>query len=132
MISILLLFVTTVFFHIWDDFGRQGIMASMKQKKWWKEQSGYNDHYKNDWIPALIAHSFSWATMISIPSFIFIYIRMNECSSVLLFALFIQAAIHFYIDNLKCNKLKINLCQDQCLHIWQIIIEVLLAWCLSL
>lgn len=129
---ILLLFISTVFFHIWDDFGRQGIMITMKQKSWWREQHGYKYKYRNDWIAALAAHSFSWAVMISLPSLIYCFARTNRISPALLFALFIQAAVHAYVDDLKCNKLKINLVEDQCIHLVQILAEVSLCWSITL
>ena len=123
MNTYVILFIITVFFHIWDDFGRQGILASMKQKSWW-----HSDEYKNDWIPALIAHSFSWATMISIPSFVYSY-TVNKSISFYLISLFIvQAIIHFIVDNEKCNKHRINLCIDQSIHLVQIIAEVICVW----
>lgn len=49
-----------IFLHILDDFCLQGIMASMKQKSWWQKDSvGSQPKYKNDYIAALFAHSFS-------------------------------------------------------------------------
>lgn len=42
------LFNLMYLFHVIDDFGLQGIMASMKQKDWWKKQEGYCDKYKDD------------------------------------------------------------------------------------
>ena len=66
MNNILLLF-TMIFAHIIDDYCLQGILASMKQKAWWKNQEQYNDKYKYDYIIALAMHSFSWAFMIMCP-----------------------------------------------------------------
>ena len=56
-----------VFFHIIDDYKLQGILASMKQKKWWEEQKEYIEKYQYDYIWALITHSFSWSFMIMLP-----------------------------------------------------------------
>ena len=38
------------FFHIVDDYYLQGILASMKQSEWWKNQKEYSDMYKNDYV----------------------------------------------------------------------------------
>ena len=40
-----------IFLHIIDDFNLQGIMASMKQKEWWKSHPEYTKLYKFDWLP---------------------------------------------------------------------------------
>jgi hypothetical protein len=55
-----------IFCHIVDDYYLQGILASMKQKKWWQENAP-DKPYKYDYIWALIMHSFSWAFMIMLP-----------------------------------------------------------------
>ena len=48
-----------ILLHVIDDFHLQGILASMKQKEWWKKQEGYKDLYKDDYITALMIHSIS-------------------------------------------------------------------------
>ena len=55
-----------IFCHIVDDYYLQGILASMKQRQWWKENAP-NKMYEHDYIVALIMHAFSWSFMISIP-----------------------------------------------------------------
>lgn len=45
-----------IFMHIVDDYRLQGILASMKQKSWWKEQPQYKPMYKRDYI-AVFAHA---------------------------------------------------------------------------
>ena len=59
--------IAMIFLHIIDDYKLQGILASMKQKKWWKEQNDYKSMYKYDYIIALLTHSFSWSFMIMLP-----------------------------------------------------------------
>ena len=56
-----------IFLHIIDDYKLQGILASMKQKRWWREQKEYKPFYKYDYIIALIDHSISWTFMIMLP-----------------------------------------------------------------
>lgn len=115
--SIFILLVM-LFCHIIDDFYLQGILASMKQKMWWRKQEQYNNKYKYDYIVALIIHSFSWVFMIMLP--IAIYLKFNL--GLLYLAYPINLAIHAIVDDLKANKLKINLVIDQSIHILQIII----------
>lgn len=103
-----------IFFHILDDFCLQGIMASMKQKSWWqKDPVGSRPKYKNDYIAALFAHSFSWAFMIMIPVMI--------CGQWEWPILIANMLTHAVIDNAKANKFQINLIQDQTYHLIQII-----------
>lgn len=55
-----------IFCHIVDDFYLQGILAQIKQKNWWKEN--YPDQmYRQDYLVALMLHSFSWTFMIHLP-----------------------------------------------------------------
>lgn len=54
----LFLLMMMVLCHIVDDFYLQGILAQLKQKKWWAENA--NDLlYRNDYVIALIIHSLS-------------------------------------------------------------------------
>lgn len=118
--------VCMVFMHIVDDYYLQGILASMKQKSWWLKQESYCDKYKYDYIVALIMHAFSWSFMIMLPliwSFNFVF-------NWLVYSIFVvNVFIHAFIDDLKANKKKINLIQDQSIHIIQIVITYI---CVSL
>ena len=104
-----------LFAHIVDDYYLQGILAKLKQKSWWQENAP-NSMYKYDYIVGLFMHSFSWTFMITLP---FIITRTIDTLFILVFI--INIIIHAYVDNLKCNKLKINLIEDQSIHIIQII-----------
>ena len=115
---IIFILLAILFCHIIDDFYLQGILASMKQKIWWRKQEQYKEKYKYDYIIALIIHSFSWVFMIMLP--IAIYLKFNL--SWLYLAYPINLIIHAIVDDLKANKLKINLVTDQSIHILQIII----------
>ena len=114
MIKLLLLMILM---HIVDDYYLQGILASMKQKKWWIKQEGYKSLYKNDYKMALLMHSMSWSIMILLPATFF----LNVNQYVLLGIFVINAFIHYHIDDLKANKLQINLILDQTIHIMQVI-----------
>lgn len=106
-----------VFCHIVDDYYLQGILASMKQKKWWKENAPDDKHYRYDYIWALIIHAFSWAFMIMLP----IALVMNFEIDILFGIIFVMnVVIHAVVDNEKANKFRINLWVDQLIHIAQI------------
>ena len=115
MIKLLLLML---FMHIVDDYYLQGILAVMKQKKWWKEQEWYKSLYKNDYKMALLIHSMSWSIMILLPSLLLFSLP----SYFIIGTFVINCAIHYYIDDLKANKLHINLMVDQFIHISQVAI----------
>ena len=106
--------VCMIFCHIVDDFYLQGNLGLYKQKDWWKEN--YPDRmYKNDYIVALLIHSFSWTFMISI-----IPIIMSSCFIPVLFIC--NIIIHMIIDNAKANDKSIDLSLDQLIHIIQIVV----------
>lgn len=114
-----------IFLHIIDDYKLQGILASMKQKKWWEEQKEYKKLYRHDYVPALIEHSFSWTFMMMLP--IAVVLRFNI--GWWIFIYIANMVIHAFVDNLKANKFKINLTIDQSIHMVQIIITWLIFVC---
>ena len=107
-----------ILFHIIDDFVLQPVsLSNLKQKKWWEKQKGYSDKYKDDYKVALAIHSISWSIMIHIP-LVIMFPSLGQLA--LLISFIVNAVIHYYIDDLKANKLKINLFEDQMVHFWQI------------
>lgn len=117
------LLLAMIFCHIVDDYYLQGVLAKMKQKKWWEENSN-NKKYKYDYIVALICHSFSWTFMIMLPIAIF-----KEFDLGILYILYpINCVVHCITDDLKANKLKINLIADQSIHLFQIILTWLVFY----
>ena len=107
-----------ILFHIIDDFVLQPIsLSNLQQKKWWEKQEGYSDKYKDDYKVALAIHSISWSIMIHIP-LVIVFPSLGQLA--LLISFIVNAVIHYYIDDLKANKLKINLFEDQIVHFWQI------------
>lgn len=109
-----------IFCHVIDDFYLQGILAQMKQKAWWKEQTG-EDYwfYEYDYIPALFAHAFSWTFMIMLPIAIYLHLHIS-IPFIMYFIL--NMITHAVVDNLKANQGVMNLCSDQITHIMQIVI----------
>ena len=121
----LFIILLMIFCHIVDDYYLQGWLASAKQKKYWKENAP-DELYRFDYIWALIMHSFSWAFMIMLP----IALKLNfNVDLVFLVMLIINGIIHAIVDDLKANKLKINLWTDQLIHIWQIIFTAGIILC---
>lgn len=107
-----------ILLHIIDDFVLQPIsLSNLKQKKWWEKQEGYSDKYKDDYKVALAIHSISWSIMIHIP-LVIMFPSLGQLA--LLISFIVNAVIHYFIDDLKANKLKINLFEDQMVHFCQI------------
>lgn len=110
-------FMAMIFCHIVDDYYLQGILAKMKQEKWWKENAP-SKLYKNDYIVALVMHGISWSFMTMFP--IALYNAFN-CDSNFAALLIMNAILHSCMDDAKANIGTINLVQDQLFHIAQII-----------
>lgn len=116
----LILFIM-IFCHLIDDYKLQGILANMKQQKWWKENAD-KYLYRNDYKMALIEHAFSWSFTTTLPFLVIAFIQNNELLAVLLIVSYIiNTIIHTFVDDLKANKFKINLVEDQLVHLLQII-----------
>lgn len=115
----LFLLLCILFFHIVDDYYLQGILASMKQKRWWNTSS---ELYKYDYLMALIEHAFSWTFMVHIPVVVYEYLRNIEIPlSVFIITFVSNWIIHAFTDNAKANLKQISLVQDQIIHIAQVI-----------
>lgn len=121
MIQFILL--SMIFCHIVDDYYLQGILASMKQKSWWNKNAP-NKMYKYDYIVALLMHSFSWSFMIMLPIIAYILIYNLNVHIILIVIYIVNTVIHSIVDDLKANKLKINLIVDQSIHL----VQILLTW----
>lgn len=121
----LFILISMLFCHVVDDYYSQGILAKLKQKSYWEENAP-NKLYKHDYIMALFMHSFSWAFMIMLPLVIYHWWVLKDFELFIqtryVLALFINIAIHAIVDDLKANKFKINLIQDQLTHMLQILV----------
>ena len=118
--------LSMIFCHVVDDFYLQGILAKMKQKNWWKEN--YPDQiYRQDYMVALMFHAFSWAFMTHLPLVACMFLA-NRYPNVYLFFLEFLAnlLIHMAVDDEKANKHRINLVQDQTVHLLQVTVTFLL------
>lgn len=115
---LIFLCMAMIFCHIIDDYFIQGMcLSNLKQKSWWNENAPQNQ-YKNDYMMALFCHAFSWTFMIMLP----LAIASGFALGWLWFAYPINTLIHMYVDDLKANRHKINLWQDQSIHFTQILI----------
>lgn len=120
----IVLFLSMIWLHIYDDYHTQGILAQFKQQKWWKENYP-QDLYKNDWKIALYEHAFQWSYTVMLPLLVYsmwVWKESGLYHSLIWWTglLAINTKIHAEIDNEKANELKINLFTDQILHILQI------------
>lgn len=120
-IEFILILLFMIFCHIVDDYYLQGWLASAKQKSWW-EKNAPEKLYSNDYIIALFMHSFSWSFMIMLPIIIYILANGIDLKEWIVIPYFVNMAIHCVVDDLKANKKKINLIQDQLIHMLQIIL----------
>ena len=126
--SIYILLLAMILMHIEEDFCKQGVMAQMKQKRYWEENYP-NKLYKNDYKMALFMHSLHWAIYIYIPVVIWFYFNgglTDTAIMVVVLGVMFNTLIHYVIDDAKANDLTINLIQDQGMHLLQILIIWLL------
>lgn len=124
---ILLLFIM-IFCHILDDFYLQGWLASAKQRSWWRN-ADYWKHfelYRNDYKMALFIHAFSWSFMMMLPLLVYSLVKGVSLNGIFIGFYMSNLIIHAYVDNLKANESKINLIQDQLVHLGQIIVTLCL------
>ena len=111
-------FILLFLAHCIDDFYIQPMcLTFLKQKKWWKHNTPPDnyDMYKNDYRMALAIHAFEWSAALSLVLFLF---DAPEWYITMMF--FTNGVIHYYVDDVKANKLSINLIVDQSIHILQL------------
>ena len=109
--------VIMIFLHVVADFNMQSSMVNMKEKKYWENQGEKN---KFDYVMPLIGHAFQWSFMVHVPIMLYCIVT-NSLEELCYFSIVINSFIHAGIDTLKANDKKINLIQDQWLHMLQII-----------
>lgn len=125
--------------HLVADYFLQGCLADIKQKDWWKEPLdklyekyyGYGKSlewcfrlkakYEHDYIAGLICHATMWTLITFFP---LMFIANPIVFSILAVA---NIAIHTVVDHMKANTHRINLCQDQLIHLVEVVATVLIA-----
>lgn len=111
-----------IFCHIIDDYYLQGILINLKQRTWW-EQNEPEVMYRHDYIVALLMHSFSWTFMVMLPISAYVFLFGGTWYPMLYL---FNIIVHAVVDNAKANKRKINLLQDQAIHLIQIVVTWIL------
>ena len=101
--------------HLVADYTLQGWLADGKQESWWEKVCGGEipDKYKNDYIAALYCHALYWSILVCAPFY---------SSSHFLSAIVLNTGVHAIVDDLKANQKRINLVQDQLIHLGQILL----------
>ena len=110
---------TMTFCHTIADYNLQGILANLKQTKWW-EQNYHTNKDEQNASAALRIHSGSWAFMIMLPIMLFMLITKQYDFDFYIVALGINSLIHSIVDDAKCNQEIINYRTDQYIHMFQI------------
>ena len=121
--DVIIVLILCLLAHSVYDFHIQGILADLKQKKWWMDNvfaKGFDRKYEYDYLAALVIHGFEWSVMIHLPLIFFWDVDIT----LLISSILVNTVIHSVVDDLKCNRLKINLIEDQLFHFIQVIITV--------
>lgn len=124
--KLILMLPIMLFLHIVDDYYLQGILASMKQKSWWKNYVDNDPQYANDYKMALVEHAFSWSFMINLPWLVYSITTNNDIVETVMISILINTIIHTIVDNEKANRKSINLIIDQFFHFVQIFVTFIL------
>ena len=101
--------------HLVADYTLQGWLADGKQKSWWLKICNGNlpDKYRYDYVAALVCHSLYWSIFVC---------SVFHGSRLFLAAIAVNTLVHAVVDDLKANRMKINLITDQLLHLAQILV----------
>ena len=124
-----LILFSMLFLHLIADYNLQGILAQFKQKKWWKENCP-QAQYKNDWMIALVEHSFMWSFLVCLPLLGYMGMTSGWNEAGWLFSALVgfNTVIHAMVDNEKANKGSFNLIEDQLVHFVQIWVSWMLLF----
>lgn len=116
-----LTFMLMLLAHLVADYTLQGWLADGKQKKWWQKCFGGEvpPKYSHDYVTALVCHALYWSLAVCAPLW---------WSPLLGPAVIANAVVHAWVDDLKANKMKINLTQDQLLHVLQMAVTFVVLW----
>ena len=120
--------ISMVYFHIFDDYYLQGVFANLKQREWWSKNAP-DELYKNDYKMALIEHGLSWSFTTMIPIMVFIIYSQKFTPKILItyvVLLVVNTVVHAFIDDKKANEHTINLVLDQLLHLIQILVTFII------
>ncbi len=73
-------------------------------------------------------HSFEWSFMIMLPAFVQMIFSDITFAMVAIYVVLIidNTSFHMVVDDMKANEKKINLIEDQLLHLIQVVVTWLL------
>jgi len=103
-----------IFLAIVDEFYLQGKLENLKNK--YGLGFGESEKNKNDWITALLIHSFSWTFMIHFPILYLGGITILH----LILSFVINIFVHAILDHLATNVGKISYSTSYMGHLFQI------------
>lgn len=125
--------------HLIADYFLQGCLSDLKQKRWWSDQikklykdyDGYHKSfewqyllvkkYKYDYMAGLLCHALMWTLVTFFP-------LMWYCSPwAFTCVVLANTLVHFVVDHMKANVHRLNLVQDQLIHMAQVIVTVLIV-----
>ena len=117
------LFILMFLAHCIDDFFLQGgCLVNLRQKSWWQKQTT-DAKYSKDYLMGLFIHAFEWSAMLCL-----VLMMFGASNWFLAGSFFINGFVHMFVDDLKANRFKINLIQDQLIHLVQITTTVILFY----
>lgn len=92
--------------HLVADYTLQGWLAQGKMRSWWAGKCG------RGYIAALVCHALYWSILVCIPFW---------SSDWFAAAVAVNTVVHAIVDDLKANRGKLSLIQDQLIHAAQIV-----------
>ena len=124
------LYLLVLLLHFISDFTLQGNLGNLKWKTWWMDEcnrmekekklewgsAGATFHkYRFDYICGMVCHCLYWTIFTFAP----IIWKMTSTWQIALLVV-MNAGFHYWVDDMKANKWRLNLCQDQLFHLVQI------------
>lgn len=125
------LFPTMIACHYLADYPLQGIIANLKQEKWWKENYDSDKNEANAEV-ALMLHGVFWSFMIVLPIMLFALLTKQYNIRLYYWMLVINSLIHSIIDDMKCNVNLISYRTDQYIHLIQIFITWVIYYLIAI
>lgn len=113
--SVAVVLLLMVAMHVIEDFHLQGRMADMKQRAWWSQ---YPERYSRDWMPVILLHGMEWSVLVSLPLLLLTGLDAGWWFAAMVA---VNGLVHAGVDHLKANSLRIDLIQDQTVHMVQMV-----------
>lgn len=119
------LFALVLALHHLADYNLQGALCHLKQESFWRKACRECEwcsetvafrKYGRDYRAGLACHALYW-TLVTYAPLIFHPLTPSAFAWGLIIA---NSAFHYWVDDLKANRWRINLVQDQLLHLAQI------------